>query len=102
MPLDSMVLPAIAACLEVFPETRFRVEATDLSQAADLVRDGRAVLAVTDISELPSSELLQALPLRRHPLLGLGRPASMAEAFRHPSALSVVQAGRYSAGFARC
>lgn len=111
MPLDSVVLPAIAACLEAFPETRFQVEAIEFSEAAELVHDGRATLGVTDISELDSPEVLEVSPLRRHPLLrwvrpghpllGLGRPCRLAEAFHYPVALSAVQAGRYSSSFAQ-
>jgi DNA-binding transcriptional LysR family regulator len=111
MPLDAVVLPAVAACLDAFPETRFEVEATAFSEAADMVHDGRATLAVTDISELESPDLLEIIPLRRHPLLrwvrpghpllALGRPCSTAEVFRYPVALSATQVGRYSANFAR-
>jgi len=106
MPLDSVVLPAVAASLDGARGTRFQVLATDFDEALRLLEERRAELAVAEIAELASPGLVEIVPLRRHavlywvrpghPLLALGRPTRADELLRHPLSVGTSLAGRYS------
>jgi DNA-binding transcriptional LysR family regulator len=107
MPLDSVVLPAVADSLDGARGTRFQVLATDFAEAIRLVEDRRADLAVAEIAELPALGLVEVVPLRRHavqhwvrpghPLLALGRRARVEELLRYPLSVGTSLAGRYAA-----
>ncbi|MBS7792891.1 substrate-binding domain-containing protein [Roseococcus sp. SDR] len=107
MPLDCVVVPAVAASLDLARETRIQIIATDFAEAFRLLEERRADLAVGEITELPSAGEFEVIPLRRHavltwvrpghPLLALGRPAREADLLRHPLCLGTRIAGRYAA-----
>lgn len=110
MPLDTAILPAVAASLDLARETRFHVLAMDFTEAFRLLEERRADLAVAEITELPAPEDVEIVPLRRHavlswvrpghPLLALRRPARGDELLRYPAGLGNSVAGRYAARLA--
>lgn len=107
MPLDCVVLPAVAASLDLARETRLNLVATDFAEAFRMAEERRAELAVAEITELRTQDMFEVVPLRRHavltwvrpahPLRALGRPVPMAELLRYPICLGSRVAGRYAA-----